>query len=904
MPVFVFILFFTLGFISVKYYPMSPFHYGLFSLTNSYILNKVKEEKDKYMTTRYKGLSEDEVIESRQSHGSNSLLKLKNKSIIRRFFDNLSDPIIKILLIALGIEMIFTFGNCNFIEIIGIVVAILIATVVSTLSEYGSERAFEKIEAEVGSSVVRVIRDGSERSIASDEIVVGDIVRLERGEKIQADGRIIYGQITTDQSALNGENHDFIKRPSDKGDGSLSDEGAVFRGAIITDGSGIMEVSKVGTATYYGMVATDVQVETRISPLKLRLSKLAKQISIIGYIVAVLVGIGYVFNALVVDFGFSPWRISEALKDVKFVLGVLIRALTLMITVVVVAVPEGLPMMITVVLSANMKRMVKDNILVKKLVGIETAGSLNILFTDKTGTLTTGHLAVDRIITPDEICKNPQSLKELGEVHRILALSARYNTECTVSGRDILGGNSTDRAISEFFIDSRVPDISLRDKTPFRSEEKYSSITLTNGEYIIKGAAENILSRSRFFLAPSGEILSSRLSSVWDEYNAAISNGERVIAVAKGDGDALVFVALIVLKDKIRPEVKEAVASVMKAGIQIVMVTGDNRDTAVSIARECGFFKSSGDIALTSGELASLNDDEVKRILPNLRVLARALPQDKTRLVRLSAEMDMVVGMTGDGINDAPSLKLADVGFAMGSGTDIAKSAGDIVILDDSFKSISKTILYGRTIFRSIRKFITFQLIMNLAACGITLIGQILGIDTPITIIQMLWVNIIMDTLGGLAFAAEPPIEYYMLERPKKRDEPILSREMIKHIALNGTFTLLLLVIFLTSGYFKSYFVTTSRQLTAFYALFIFAGIANCFTARSERLFIFNGILKNKIFLAIMLFIIVIQIIIVYFGGAWFRSTPLTLRELKCTVILSSYVWIFDTVRRLIEKLK
>ncbi len=856
------------------------------------------------MTSRYKGLSEDEVLASRQKHGKNSLQKVKRKGIIRRFFDNLSDPIIKILLIALGIEVLFTFGNCNFIEIIGIVAAILIATTVSTLSEYGSERAFEKIEAEIGSSYVRVIRGGAERSIPAEDIVVGDIVRLERGEKIQADGIIVYGQITADQSALNGENRDFVKRPTEKGDGSLSDDGAVFKGTVITDGSGLMQVRKVGVETYYGMVATDVQAETRISPLKLRLSKLAKQISIIGYVVAALVGIGYVFNALVVDFGFVPWRIAEAIKDVKFVFTVLIRALTLMITVVVVAVPEGLPMMITVVLSANMKRMVKDNILVKKLVGIETAGSLNILFTDKTGTLTTGRLAVDRIITPTGIYKTIPSMKKCGEVQRILSISAKYNTDCSVSDGGIIGGNSTDRAISEFFIDAHAPNVSLRNKSSFSSEKKYSSITIENGEYIVKGAAESILSASRFFLDTSGKILSSNLSSIWDEYNAAISAGERVIAVAKGEGESLVFVALIVLKDKIRPEVKEAVSYVMRAGIQIVMVTGDNKDTAISIAKECGFMKNRGDVALTSKDLAAMSDEEVKRILPNLRVLARALPQDKTRLVRLSGELDLVVGMTGDGINDAPSLKLADVGFAMGSGTDIAKSASDIVILDDSFKSISKTILYGRTIFKSIRKFITFQLIMNLAACGITLIGQIIGIDTPITIIQMLWVNIIMDTLGGLAFAAEPPLEYYMLESPKKREEPILSASMIKHIALNGAFTLLLLLLFLTSGYFKSYFVTTSRQLTAFYALFIFAGIANCFTARSERLFIFNGIFKNKVFLGIMFFIVTIQIIIVYFGGTWFRSTPLTFRELKCAVILSSYVLIFDTVRRLIEKLK
>ena len=351
--------------------------------------------------------------------------------------------------------------------------------------------------------------------------------------------------------------------------------------------------------------------------------------------------------------------------------------------------------------------------------------------------------------------------------------------------------------------------------------------------------------------------------------------------------------------------VREAVASVMRAGVQIVMVTGDNKDTAESIAEECGFYKkNAGDIALTSAELALLDDAEVMKILPRLRVLARSLPQDKTRLVEISAKCNLVVGMTGDGINDAPALKRADVGFAMGSGTEIAKSAGDIVILNDSFEAISKTVLYGRTIFKSIRKFITFQLIMNLAACGITLIGPYIGIDTPITIIQMLWVNIIMDTLGGLAFAGEPPLAYYMYEKPKHREEPILSRGMLSHVAFNGVYTLALLVFFLTYAPIRSFFGSLDRHLTAFYALFIFSGIINSFTARSERMFIFSGIFKNRAFLLIMSFISAIQLIIIYFGGNLFRSLPLTPRELACVIFMSLSVIIFDGIRRIFTKLK
>lgn len=860
------------------------------------------------MSRKFQGLTSEEVERSRQAHGTNALVRIKGKGIVRRFFENLSDPIIKILIGALAVEVIFTFGDCNFIEVFGILAAILIATTVSTLSEYGSERAFAKIESETRGKKIRVIRSGKDAVISVDDIVVGDVIYLDRGEKIQADGRIVQGELLVDQSALNGENCEVRKTVCQSKDFSLSDSNAVFRGSLITDGTGIMIAERVGASTYYGRLAADVQTQTRESPLKIRLSKLAKQISIIGYIVAALVGITYLFNVFVVDQGFVIWRIIEAVSDTKNLFIHLLRALTLMITIIVVAVPEGLPMMITVVLSANMKRMIRDNVLVKKLVGIETAGSLNILFTDKTGTLTTGKLSVDRFITDNGCYKSIKSLKSLGAIYDTVLLSAKLNTDCTVSDDEISGGNSTDRAIAEYFLSERCMLPKVIAKTPFRSEIKYSSVTLSDGRILLKGAPEAILSRCRFTCGNDNEKYASDLSYVKNEYALAVSRGERVIAIAIGNNeslDRLVFVALIVLKDKLRDDVRESVCSVMRAGVQIVMLTGDNIDTAMSIAEECGFYKkNAGHIALTSAELAAISDNDLIEILPRLRVVARALPTDKARLVNISAKSNLVVGMTGDGINDAPSLKLADVGFAMGSGTDIAKSAADIVILDDSFKAISKTVLYGRTIFKSIRKFITFQLIMNLAACGITLIGPYIGIDTPITIIQMLWVNIIMDTLGGLAFAGEPALGYYMFEKPKHREEPILSPSMLSHVFLNGFYTLALLVFFLSYSGFRVYFGTLDRHLTAFYALFIFCGIVNSFTARSDRLMIFHGIFKNKAFLVIMAFITAIQMLIVYFGGTLFRSTPLSISEIGCTALLGLSVFVFDAIRRVFQKLK
>ena len=859
------------------------------------------------MSRNIRGLSTSEVEESRALHGTNELLKIKKKSFFARFFENLSDPIIRILIIALAIQVIFTLGNCNIAEVLGIVAAILIATLVSTVSEMGSERAFARLEAESLDGRVRVLRDGGISMIAVKDVVVGDAIYLSRGERIAADGTLIEGEASVDQSALNGENREAEKRVGRLGgEFELSSESKLYRGSVVTSGEGVMRVERVGVNTYYGMVARDVQSETRESPLKLRLSRLAKQISIIGYVIAVLVGLSFIFNAFVVDYGFNATAIKIALSNPKFVFSTLIRALTLMITVVVVAVPEGLPMMITVVLSANMNRMVKDNILVKKLVGIETAGSLNILFSDKTGTLTTGKLSLDCIICEDGVAKTPRELLRMGAVGEMMTLSALYNTDCVIGKREIVGGNSTERAICDFFRDLSSEVREVVAKESFSSERKCSSVSFSDGLTLIKGAPEAILSECRFYLNSKGERIASELPKSRREFSEALLRGERVIAVAMRErsSEHLIFVALVTLKDKIRRGVREAVKEVERAGIQIVMLTGDNKDTAQSIAEECGFYRSSsGHIALSSRELNDMSDDEVKNILPRLRVLARALPQDKTRLVRLSQELELVAGMTGDGINDAPSLKLADVGFAMGSGTDIAKSAGDIVILDNSFGAISKTILYGRTIFKSIRKFITFQLIMNLAACGITLIGQLFGIDNPITIIQMLWVNIIMDTLGGLAFAGEAPISYYMKEKPKRRDEPILNREIISHIFLNGALTLCLLVLFLRLDAFSLYFPSERERLSAFYALFIFSGLMNCLCARCERLFIFKGITKNRLFLFIMAFITAIQLLIIYFGGELFRSYPLSVTQLLIVVGISLIVLLFDAIRRILKKL-
>ena len=861
------------------------------------------------MTKQISGLTKEDVERSRALHGDNSLEKEKRRSFLRRFIDNLSDPIIRILMGAMLLQIVFTLGRVNYFEVGGVFAAILLSTVVSTLSEYRSEQAFDRLREDSLEGSVSVIRDGVICKISASALVVGDVVYLNAGEKIHADGEILSGRISVDQSALNGESAECVKTAGKDDGWDLSSSCKVFRGSMILQGNAIMRVGRVGGATYYGMVAKDVQTETRESPLKLRLGRLARQISIIGYVVAVVVGVAYLFNAIVISSGFDPERIILSISNIPELLRTVLDALTMMITVVVVAAPEGLPMMITVVLSANMKRMLNDNILVKKLVGIETAGSLNILFTDKTGTLTVGVPQCERIITVGGEYRGKRELRSSGKLYDLLAISARYNTDVTYTAGVIAGGNATDRAIYEMFSDAEVPTYSIATREPFSSERKYSSVTLKNGISLIKGAAEMILTLSRQAINENGERVPFDSRRMYERYYTYAKCGERVVGVAikQGDGE-LCFLALISMKDRVRPDAREAVRQITKAGIQAVMVTGDGRETAIAIAEECGLFnRAAGHIALSGEEVRNMTDYEVKAVLSRLRVVFRSLPQDKSRLVRLSQEENMVVGMTGDGINDAPSLKLSDVGFAMGGGADIAKGASDIIILDNSITSIARTVLYGRTIFKSIRKFITFQLTMNLAACGVSIIGQLLGVDTPITITQMLWVNIIMDTLGGLAFAGEPPLSYYMQERPISRSEQILSRDMLNQIFLTGAYTLGLSIFFLASRTVRELYggiEPTAELYTAFYALFIFLGINNCLLSRSPRLNILSNIGKNKPFLLIMLLISVIQVMMIYFGGALFRCVPLKLHELSFVILLSLSVIPFEMMRRLVYKLK
>ena len=679
-----------------------------------------------------------------------------------------------------------------------------------------------------------------------------------------------------------------------------------------------MKVKKVGNETFYGQMAKELQEKTQDSPLKLRLHSLAKIISKIGYAGALLVSLSYLFSKIIVQNEFQLARIVSTLTNFPEMFTHILYALTLSVTIIVVAVPEGLPMMITLVLSSNMKRMLKSNVLVRKLVGIETAGSLNILFTDKTGTLTKGKLEVIGLSTGNNREYHTEyELQNYEKYHYHLKNACIYNNASYKDENNKpVGGNITDRAILDFI---KTPNQFKYQKLkilPFDSKNKYSSTTIDSPikTTYIKGAPEKILPACKEFLSTAGIKVPLRDKNIiTNTIENKTRKGIRAIALAYKEGymseklENLVLIGILYIKDDVRKEAIEGVKLVQNAGIKVVMITGDSKETAISIGSEIGLLSYKEDIILTSDELQKMPDEEVKNIIPKLKIVARSLPQDKSRLVRLSEELGLVTGMTGDGVNDAPALKKADVGFAMGSGTEVCKEAGDIVILDDNFLSISQAILYGRTIFESIRKFIIFQLTINLCAISLSIIGPFTGIETPVTVIQMLWINMIMDTLAGIAFSYEAPLKSYMEEPPKKKDEPIINKYMYGEIIFTGIYSSLICLLFLTSPWIKNIFRTDPNDryfMTAFFALFIFIGIFNSFNARTPRLNLFANLSKNKIFLVVIIFITIVQLYLIYYGGELFRAFGLTLNEIQFTIMLAATVIPIDWLRKLILKRK
>ena len=843
------------------------------------------------------GLTDEEVVKSRNKYGSNEIKKTNNNSFFKLLLESLGDPMIKILLIVLGIKVVFLFAEFDWFETLGILIAIFIASLISTISEYGSNKAFQKLLENNNQKMVKVKRNGKLCLISINDIVVSDIVYLNNGDYIPADGEIIDGSILIDESSINGESRETYK------DSKLSGEKRkVYKGTIVTSGECIVKVCTVGVNTLFGKIAKEVQEKSSDSPLRIRLKHLASIISKIGYVGAFLVFFSYLFSSIVIANNFNLNLIIGCVSNVSLMIDYVIYALTLAVTIIIVSVPEGLPMMVALVLSTNMKKMIKKNILVKKMVGIETAGSLNVLLTDKTGTLTNGKLSVYGIINyQDKLFNNDVELYKYPKYYNIVGNSIVLNNDAVISDNKIINGNSTDKALISFM--NYISDEKIIKKESFDSDKKYSLVE-TNNYIYYKGAPEVLIPKCKYYL--NNDVEDSHVD--FDYLNRVIAKymhkGYRVISLCykNKSNNNVVYVGSVLLKDEIRKDAKEGIKLIKSSGVKMIMVTGDSLDTALFISKELNLLNDD-DIYLTSSDLSLMSDDEIKSKINKIKVVARAKPHDKSRLVKIIKEMNLVVGMTGDGINDAAALKKCDVGFAMGSGTDVAKEASDIVILDDNINSISMAILFGRTIFKNIRKFIIFQLTMNICAMSLSIIGPFIGISTPVTVMQMLWINMIMDTLAGLAFAYEEPLLSYMDEKPKSKNEPIINKYMYEEIVFTGLYSSLLCILFLKIPFVKSlirYDVNDKYFLTAFFALFVFMGIFNAFNARTNRYNLFYRIKNNKVFLIIFMLVAIMQIYFIYYGGIIFRTYGLNLKELLIVLGLAFSVVPVDLFRKFI----
>ena len=888
------------------------------------------------------GLTDEQVAQSKEKYGDNRLTEQARETFWQKLLENFGDPMIKILMVALVLNVIFwllhqfaSIGDTEWYEAVGIAAAVLIATFVSTFSEYNNENAFQKLQEEASLIKCKVYRNGEIAEIAINDIVVGDCVLLQSGDKIPADGIIVDGNLSVDQSVLNGESKEAKKiavpenyKPDENEDLDFLNEYKVFRGAVVCSGNAVMEVTVVGDKSVYGQIAKELQIDDdRESPLQVKLAKLADAISKFGYIGGAAIAVAYMIKSMF----FFAGGIGAYFANPDFVITIftdLLHALMFAVVVIVMAVPEGLPLMIAIVSSMNMKKMLNDNVLVRKVSGIETAGSLNILFSDKTGTITKGKLEAVNFL--DGTGKEAKTFEEIkGKAGEMLALALKHNTNAVITGSGdtlkVVGGNPTERAVLQFVAhaEDKYPNVKAVYSVPFNSTNKYSATTIEGEKNItlIKGAPEKLIQNCKYYYDEKGNKAKFDSKVLNEKIDELANRAIRVLAIATSDtaltSDSLpegdwTLIGVIGIRDEVRPESVTAIADVHDAGVQVVMITGDRKETAVAIAKDAGLLTSDDDVVLTSSELAKMSDEEVKEKIPHIRVIARALPTDKSRLVRLSQELNLVVGMTGDGVNDSPALKKADVGFAMGGGTEVAKEASDIVILDDNFNSIAKAILYGRTIFNNIRKFITFQLSINISAVLISFIMPLLDLSNPLTITQILWVNLVMDTLAALALGGEPALKRYMKEQPKRRDESIVSKSMKSQLTVSTIWIFLCSFFILVSQMWTTSHVwnfvrstdkdgeTFKYLMTAYFAFFIFISVFNSLNVRTEKLNVFEHITENKNYFKIMGLIVVVQVVMTYIGGEIFNCHGLNAMEWLFVIVLSVSIVPVDLIRKAI----
>ena len=882
--------------------------------------------------SKLQGLSDEEVIRSRGQYGENQLTPPQKESIWKLYLEKFKDPVIKVLLFAAVLSLGISVIENEYAETIGIIFAILLATGIGFYFEYDAGKKFDLLNAVGEETQVKVIRGGQVHSIPRREVVVGDIVIIENGEEIPADGELIEAtSLQINESSLTGELMvEKTTNPDDFDPDATYPSNTVMRGTTVTDGHGIMRVIRVGDATEIGKVARQsTEASEEETPLNKQLTRLANLIGKVGFTIAGVTFAVFVTRDLYAWFslhdGIQDWH--QGMEVVQIVLKYFMMAVTL----IVVSVPEGLPMSVTLSLALNMRRMLATNNLVRKMHACETMGAVTVICTDKTGTLTQNKMQVYELVTSDELRATSNKLQATSDHSSPLTDNMAINSTAFLErkgeGELIPIGNPTEGALLLWLDKHGYNYEQLRSETriisqlPFSTERKYmATLVEKNGKrtLYIKGAPEIILRHSASYLSADGmshpieEIHTKVEEQLFSYQNMAMRTlGFAVAEVDEQAGTdcetlveklsaAITFLGIAAISDPIRTDVPAAIKKCQSAGIGIKIVTGDTPGTATEIARQIGLWKpeDTDRNRITGVEFAALTDEEALERVMDLKIMSRARPTDKQRLVQLLQKRGAVVAVTGDGTNDAPALNHAQVGLSMGTGTSVAKEASDITLLDDSFNSIGTAVMWGRSLYKNIQRFIAFQLTINVVALAIVLLGAIMGTEIPLTVTQMLWINLIMDTFAAMALASIPPSESVMKERPRKSTDFIITPAMYRNIFGMGLlFVVILIGLYL---YMNANGLLDLKGLTLFFTIFVMMQFWNLFNARvlgtSDSAF--KGFNKSYTLWIVAAIILVGQFIIVQWGGNVFRTTPLSWQTWAAIITATSPIlWAGEIVR-------
>lgn len=861
-----------------------------------------------------KGLTSEEVSNNVEKHGTNKLAQRELESVWSMFLGALNDICIKVLLAALAVKIVLTVagrfvpsmaGENDAVEIISIIMAIALATGFSTLSEYRNQRRSNALQEEYSKTYAKVMRNGALVSILTSDITMHDTILLQAGDKIPADGLIISGSIKVSQAALNGESRDENKGSavdmSEAESTEYDSKCKVFMGSVVTSGEAYMIATVLGDKSELGKInqsLNESEDDERKDSTTLKLEKLVGQIGKLGTVCGVAAGILQVVLGVM--------RAPAGTVTAVAVIGLVAEGIMLGASILIMAIPEGLALIVALIQSMNSENMYKHNIMVSHKSAFADSAFLNILFSDKTGTITQGKLSLVEFING-----KGEVVTDIDNKRFIDAIT--INNLSKVSEGKAIGSNNMDRALLTYALahgyDGKAhEEEKVKEVSGFDSEKKCATAEMLDGTILWKGATENIIDKVTHFVDANNdevEFTQTDKGAVKAKMIEQSSRAMKLLSVAEIRGDKTVLLAVLCLRDDVRVDAVDTVKILGDAGIQVVMVTGDMKETAVAIAKDAGILKNDTDLVLTHDELEQLSDDKLKEMLPNLRVVSRAKPLDKKRLVTIAQSLNNVVGMTGDGVNDAPALKQADCGFAMGDGTAVAQEAGDVVILNNSLTSIKDCTLNARTMMKSIAKFLIFQLTVNVSTLLMNILAPVLGWTEPFSIVSILWINLIMDTLAAMAFGGEPVLARYMNEAPVNREANILTGYIKSAIGVASVFITLGSILILENIGGIATTLTPADcadpelyKKTIMFAFFIYSIIFNSLNTRSERFNLFEHISENKRFIYVMGIIFVLQTIVIEIGGSVFGTTMLTPKALSVTIVLGAMIIPVDMLRK------